>query len=1759
MSELPTIRNRYRVLSALGTGGGGSVFEVEDLASHGARSHRLALKALFVESAEDSVLIDLLRGEFRALASLHHPQVARVFDFGRLPLGCPLPGAGGRGGYFFTRELLPGQELFRACQGATPAAICQLLMLTAQALDVLHEAGLVHRDFKPANVIVDAEQQPHLIDFGLARSEGAVCQAGTAGYLAPEVIRGEQVDRRADLYAFGISIFQVLTGSLPAGVESVASAVHWHLHGAPLGLRQAAPEMPLALDRIVQRLTQRHREDRYPSAKETALALGRVLDELTGEHVAAPLLKGRLVYVPPPPGRALARPLALLEGIAAEALGVSKEGAGGPVHGVEGPLQGRKLIFVVGDPGSGKSTLLSELSWRFQLAGVEVMRALCVPNDPRPLGPLVDIMRQLGALCEPGESWNGVEGEVDADRFASINRMARSLDRVARDVPLLLVIDGVEAGDDETLAALRFLSHATAPNTPLLWVVAGQADARIEISLGAPPKVVLKPLSLDEVLRVVAHGSGRTDRALAEAIYARTGGNPHYVLELARRLTEAGWPPQPALASLSPPGSLEAAYAGMWAGLDPGARRLLGLLAVLGRSAKGEELAGMLDGGEGEAAVAERGSTDLALLRKMRWVQLTGDGRWSFRRGATASVVYQLLSSDERRRLHGEAFKRYLAEGASGVVEQLRHALAAGMFAEVWPRLPAVLDRLARLGSYRAGINILEQVLAGPGERASAAESVPCPGEHQLRLYLARFARMAGDHALALRTLKQMTQDHSLRVDVVLEQCQVLRLAGRSREALGLVGLALENEATDPDVRLRLLACRAAALAVCDEHAAVIETVERALALDGAPNDTVTRAELLGRRAWSLGHLQHFEQASAAFEQALAAARAAGARRVEADVLNSWAVVSWRQGHYSAVEQRYQAALATMAEVGDIERGAVVRFNLGSFQLQRGLYGPALEHIEGSMRLFEGMGAAQNAAGARCNLGQLQLELGLYEQARQNLERVLSEMRAAGRRSGEALAGLLLGLVAARTGALDEARLGIGQAREIFAAIGQSRDAADAALDLAEVELEAGVPEVAARALADAGADLNLEQVADLALRAATLGAELAAQEEQPAEAMRQLGVAFDAAQRLDAPLALWRCHAAAVEVMRALGRVEQQREHAIEALRYCELMVAGLPETVRLSFWAVRRQRQLREAALAPPQAPSLSPGRRDVFPARGASMSQSAQEIWSAATLAPPQQQTPERFYRLLEIYRRMNSELDPERLLGVVMDTAVELTGAERGFLLLGSAPEALQVEVTRHMDPSAEPGAYSRSIAEKVFCSGRPLITVSAHNDPRFADFASVHQLQLESVLCIPIHTRGSTVGVLYLESRFQSGRFGADDQRLLSAFGDQVAIALTNARLHAENAQKTQQLQRAKKEIEALAEERGRLLSERTAQLREAEGQLAETQRRLLSETGRFGIIGASRPMVRVFELIGRVAATGVPVLIEGESGTGKEMVARALHNQSERSKRRLVSVNCAAIPEGLLESELFGHVRGAFTGADRERKGLFAQADGGTLFLDEIGDMPPRMQVDLLRALQEKVIRPVGAQADLRVDVRVLAASNRSLAALVRQGRFREDLFYRLHVVRVALPPLRDRLDDIPLLADFFLKRIAEQMGGEPRRISRAGLRGLMAYHWPGNVRQLEHALLNAAVLAAGTVLDVEDFNLAAPEDLAPELAPQGPVRANLAPEGTATSREQHHAQEQERILAALEQCGWNKSRAAELLSIPRRTFYRRLKAYGID
>jgi transcriptional regulator with GAF, ATPase, and Fis domain len=524
----------------------------------------------------------------------------------------------------------------------------------------------------------------------------------------------------------------------------------------------------------------------------------------------------------------------------------------------------------------------------------------------------------------------------------------------------------------------------------------------------------------------------------------------------------------------------------------------------------------------------------------------------------------------------------------------------------------------------------------------------------------------------------------------------------------------------------------------------------------------------------------------------------------------------------------------------------------------------------------------------------------------------------------------------------------------------------------------------------------------------------------------------------------------------------------------------------------------------------------------------------------------ETEARLRRLLRINKRLNSELRLPRLLEMIVDTVIELTDAERGFLLLEDDAGELVVKVARNIDQRTLEAAefeLSRSIARQAATGGEPIVTIDAAGDARFREALSVSDLHLRSVMAVPLAIKGRPAGTVYVDHRLRKGAFDQDDVRLVLDFAEQAAIAIENTRLLGE-------LRRRERQVEALNRRLEVELAARREELSGMKQELRENREALALRYDYRNIVGRTPRMLELFRLLDRITDTALPVVIQGESGTGKELVARALHFNGPRKDRPFVSENCAAIPETLLESTLFGYVRGAFTGADHDTRGLFEVADGGTLFLDEIGEMSPGMQGKLLRVLQQGEFRRVGSERTRRVDVRIVAATNRDLARMVEEGKFRQDLYFRLNVARIMLPALRERRDDIPLMVEHFLSARAKAEGrADPKPLDPAALGRLVAYRWPGNVRELENEITRAHALSGDRI---------GASDLSPHVAAAGEGTAVAAVHDPDSLLLKPRVEGLERglIREALGRCGNNQTKAAELLGLSRFGLQKKLKRY---
>jgi transcriptional regulator with GAF, ATPase, and Fis domain len=1088
----------------------------------------------------------------------------------------------------------------------------------------------------------------------------------------------------------------------------------------------------------------------------------------------------------------------------------------------------------------------------------------------------------------------------------------------------------------------------------------------------------------------------------------------------------------------------------------------------------------------------------------------------------------RLIERDgEELRLSGAA-RDALARGALSAAELAKaHLLAAGWFA---------LQEAERGGGARAARVIHHLVRGGDVTRAEAllsAESAALRGgtrqvgklllplvdasqQAQVLLELAGLFLELGQPRAAVRAAARAARygkgPELRRRAALLASDGLTRLGRPARAELLLGGLwAAGGQAVSGPDGAEVLQRLARARLSRGDYAGARDTAERAL--EEAPAALVAGLthETLGVACAYLGDA---ERAQNELNQALSLLAEQARPRDRSRIQSHRAMVAFRAGRVEPALADYAGALA-LAEEHDLDDLiATGLLNLGTAEQQAGLWGEALRHYERGVTFASAASRTSTELTLEFNLANLHAEIGAFERAEEALSRL--ELKSAAAKLAHFTPGIALIRAEIRLARAepDEAEQELLGAERLLQGRAQPRELFEVRLRRIDVELLRDEPREAERKLKALASSQPDDAAADL-----SVGLELARARVDAAlgrtNALERLESARVRAQRegllaLEATLETELSQAA-----QRLGSVDDARARTERARRLWDRIGQGLPVGLTSLFWRHARR------------APLVEPSR---------SFATTAETGTAGGHEA-------EAYRRLLSLNRRLNSSLSLDRVLEYAVQAALDLTEAERAFLLLTRAAAgegaglSAEVAVARSTDPALPEGeGPSQSIVRRTLEREEPILTTDAQGDPRFAGQGSVHALRLKSVLSVPVLSPSGVLGVLYVDCRVQRGRFSEAERALLSAFADQLALAISNARLHQELERKGAELTRQKHAIEQLSRGQAREIERLKREV--------QTQRQNLELRYDYSqIVGRGPAMRAVLERLDRVIDSEASVLILGESGTGKELVARAIHWNGPRKSGPFLGLNCAALPESLLESELFGHVRGAFTGADRDKQGLLQAAAGGTLFLDELGELSPATQAKLLRVLQEREVRPLGSEKSVPIDVRLLAATHRELDRAMAEGKFREDLYYRIAVVTVQLPPLRERPEDLPVLCEKILQRLGQDAGKKPPELGQDALRRLSAHPFPGNVRELENVLTRAFVLAPGSKLRAEDLDLG----------------GRRAPAPRARSRRDFEADERDRILAALRAARWNVSVVSRTLGIPRNTLYRKLQRYGLE
>ena len=1687
---------RFRAVRQLGEGGFGFVWEVEDPLRPGLR---LALKCLHRSATPTTAEPESgsFTDEFRVAATIQHPSIVRALETGLIedPRGEIRP--------YLLSEFCEGTP-FAPTPRWTATELSPVAKEILEALSVIHTSGWRHGDIQPKNIIVErgaGRARTHLLDFGLADSEPSdgvrASTAGTAKYLAPEILRGFQPDYRSDLYSLGVVLFECLHGAIESPLaDHLLATRQGKFFESTCRIPTEAP-----FDRVLSRLLDPDPAARAQTADDAIELLRQDSTDATRLSDSPPRVSS--FESPSPVGFE-----EILENLS-EALDDGYPSGSAP-----------RLLFVEAAHGLGKTRLCREASIESfcrNRRAVEWPQVRSAIRGDRSCADLDETLHSPPLWAE--SAWKFLQ----TSRSTLIIDDIDDLPEVERTAARLLI---------ERLAASIVESRRNKTDHLHTIVVTGSAGVLTTAEFGAwwdriskhawVRQHVLMPWSEAQVLDFLTRTlrPARDLGPIEESLVQAGEGSPRRIrallTELARRrelrLSGGTWrcerDPSQGLPTL--PDERDS-FRAAWRHLDESARHLLGVIAVWSNELEGIPRA------EADRALKSRASELEEVISRVRQYPDLG-----------------LVDHHSTRRLLLPRRQRIFAKRESGstTIATLRRQVAdttSDPAETLFQRAHIEFIPAAELvSSPAAASDLLIRTLA---VHTKNARRNPAIDRTETALLLGQQLQARGEFTRAsfwLELTRCEDANETSQRDACLHLAELTVARGKAMKARTLAREALSLVVTDSQKRARAVAV----LGQCElllGDAAMATSLARE-ALEDSPTE-VRLWSLLANASLANGELESSEDA---FTRGLEEAEKQGRQDAKAALHSNLGRLHQARGeHASAIDCQREAAQAFI-ESGRLAQASRGLSNLAVNLRRSGEYEDAADALEKSLQLAQQAGAEEEILIAEANSAILARELGLWGASKRRfrdiekrIEHLAPEFRRTVLESPAYVASRALLSFETRSPDADTA---LKRAREL----------------LGEEVVESLLPERISIEIAYArqAEGQRLETLAlDLTRRAWT---------ETDCDSLFRLCGSL--LPRLDAADATREPNSFEVQLER-LAKISQRAGffHALHTSRKQpkleEELAASLEEATthhaprndRIAALTVLATRSENAETRARARAAlrrdvdalllDLSPAQRDSV--RRAPLFLEAQEVIerfepsSRAAL-----QSPESLKDILRFNRAILEESSVDSLLRRIVDAAVVLTGATRGFLAMRRSGRLRFLASRSDCQDLASPEEQiSHTVLEKTFRDGAAQIATDARKDVDLRSIASVEELGLRSVICVPMELRHpKSTAVLYLDNTFEEGVFGTDELELAESFCAQAALAWDIAG--------------KRQEIEALVSN----LKDANQRLQEeVEQSKRESVRKLQQDTGQVeGIVGSSPQMRRLFHTVSVVAPTEIPVLITGESGTGKELVARAIHQQSARSEGPFVAENCGAIPATLLESTLFGHAKGAFTGAERDRVGLFSLADGGTLFLDEIGELPIDLQTRLLRALQEGEVRPLGSQKTSRVNVRIVAATNRDVREAMRAGTFREDLYFRLQGAEIDVPPLRDRPDDIPNLVEHFLEKFCPSQ--QRKTLHPEALQRLCRSDWPGNVRELENEIRRLALMCPVNVIGMQY--------LSPAIRESSPSRRALPTEGSREIRTLQ-AVEQDAILHAMEAHSDHRGKVAKALGISRSTLYLKLKQIG--
>lgn len=1733
------------VESFAGRGGMGVVYR----ATRDDDGQAVAVKVLHAAGEEQRAR---LQREFRLLVRLEHPALVRMFDFGYLEDGRP----------FFVMEWVDGAPLasgdLRRDGALDPERFAALVYDISAALAFIHARHVLHGDLKPANIFHDGAA-PRLMDFGLgvaSSPDGPLADgrgtpddtngndgpdgnnnpdgnngrrrglSGTIEYLAPERIRGEEPTPASDLYALGCVLFELLSGAPPFEGERAVDVLRAHLHEDIPTLNS---DIPPTFAEWITLLLAKQPQRRFRGALELHAAAAAFLGRPPAVDAGEDAGMLRLLDIPMPQEAARVR-----EARAQAAAST-------------------RMLLVEGPEGSGKTRFLREAAADMQIDGARVLRVSFHAGDG-----FLPMLRQLARLVSRDEhttpllaqlcTWfpGAIAGITPAPADGLQGDALRLRSRHAA-VELLclhsgvdaLVADGLHLADSFTREFFSYLLNwaeanqhgglfvlasidPTANDGANTMIGAGSSNDRSSGQRSSGPafdgvprteRLRLPALNRQQVGEALRELLGGVSASFADVIARQSKGLPGRIEELLQfchaegilESTRHGWlvHERENLGNVFP-STLPEFYARAIARCDDAARLVLAAVCATPVPAGLDALASVTGLPDPDLRAA---ASDL-----LRAELLEGDP-WALRpaHDAVREAMRQAAEADgsdtASQRLHDAWYAWHAAAPppVDGEAVLAMHALRCTDPDRALGHLLAAAEDRQRRFDYSGAEEMLR----------AALPRIPA-SDHD-----GRFAVLEGIGRMCNILGRRESEE------VALEE--MLLLAAQSNSTPRLA--AVYRGQTEHYISVA-------------EYDRARRSAEKALGYYGETGDVLGQGWCHQKIGFAEYRTRPGEQVLAFYEKARALYGGADAAREEAGILIDIGLV-----HYSVLENPERAiecfaeARALYEAAGD-RRGLTRAYgNMGAQYYALGRYEEALEFHGRANALAVATGDRRLVATSCGALGQCEIALCRYSPALLHLQEELRIAREIGDQYLQEMCQENLGELYMTLGAFDQAIAAYGSAQSFAEASGNTAGLAAGHIDIAGCLIEKRDYDGAQKLLKKAGT--LLEEAQDV-----NIGAMLAyrtgmlylrrGEGEDHARAFEEFSRLGDLADRhgFDSFRILARSYAGLAQLQ--LGRAAVALELSSDALRLIEETGAVYGGTHDLLYNHALILRANRDAA-----------GANEHITRAHDALMRSAESIADAGLARSyldfvpvnaeivrefarthrgdsPQALTAVREQNLRTLYAvasKINSVLDLDQLLDTIMDSALESMNGERGLIFL-IENEQLALKVSRNVEKETIRDAteISLSILRDVLHAGKPIIVSDTSANEEFRRRESVVNFNIHSLICVPMKSRDTVIGTVYVDSRsdaLAAMSFSDIDAEFLEAFANLATMAIENARLH-----------------EALKKE--------NLYLRR------EVRQRFAFEN----IVGDTAPMKTLYAETQAAIQSEGSVLIYGESGTGKELIAKAIHYNGARSGNRFVAVDCGALPDTLLESELFGYKRGAFTGAVADKPGLFEEAHNGTLFLDEISNTSLAFQAKLLRVLQEGEFRRVGETKTRFANVRVICATNKVLQEEIEAGRFRQDLFYRLNVIPITAPPLRDRKGDLPLLVDHFITRYNARHSSPVRGASADLIAYLQQLPWNGNVRELEN-LVNRMI--AQSQEEMLTTRMLPPDYVQQQKSPADPERGEFelslkAPRRLQTMQDM----EKEHIAFVLKHTDGNKTEAAKILGLKRTTLVEKMKKLGM-